>query len=394
MPILRIDLDELSDPTPILAVAGNRVWVEAVRNDQVVGLLEAQVLENGQLPTSVFEVFARNPPSAPAIESIADEKLPFASVVVPSIVRDVPQLSRTVSSLLDLKYPNYEVIVVDNRSGGERLSLSEFDGNERLRIVVEPFPGASAARNKGIGVAIGEFIAFTDDDAIADKNWLRVLGSRFAQSSEVEGIGGLVLPLEFQTEAQLWFEEFYGGFTKAFSPQLLSVRDSKRPDALFPYGPGLFGAGCNMAFRRSTLVRMGGFNVSLGPGTPSKGGEDPAVFIELATSGGVVALEPGAVVRHSHRKTHKEFMSQVFGYGTGLTAMYTSLIVRDPRHLLALLRRVPAGWKLMTRPRHDRSPSTAPSYPLRTYGFQILGMAYGPVAYARSALKTRHRSDN
>lgn len=144
-----------------------------------------------------------------------------------------------------------------------------------------------------------------------------------------------------------------------------------------------------MAFRRSTLQRMGGFNVSLGPGTPSRGGEDPALFISLALSGGTLAFEPAALVRHTHRRTRDEFMHQVFGYGIGLTAMYTALVAKEPRRLAALVRRLPAGVRLLAPGRNDRESSMTSSYPRETIVYQLLGMAYGPVAYARSAARTK-----
>jgi hypothetical protein len=139
-----------------------------------------------------------------------------------------------------------------------------------------------------------------------------------------------------------------------------------------------------MAFRRSTLERMGGFNTSLGTGTPARGGEDLAMFVGVLLQGGTLAFEPAALVRHSHRRTEAEFMSQVFGYGVGLMAMYTALIVSEPRHLVEMLRRIPAGVRLLTRPAQSRSPSLTPSYPRRARVRQLLGMAYGPLAYLRS----------
>ena len=158
---------------------------------------------------------------------------------------------------------------------------------------------------------------------------------------------------------------------------------------MFPYAIGRFGAGCNTAYRRTTLQRLGDFDVLLGVGTLAKSCEDVDMALKLVLSGATFAYEPAAVVRHAHRRTEDEFMKQAFNYGVGLTAMYTALIVRDPTQLAALIRRIPLGLRHLTRPAEQRSASTAPSYPKRTLAHQVLGMAYGPLAYVLSAVRTR-----
>jgi cellulose synthase/poly-beta-1,6-N-acetylglucosamine synthase-like glycosyltransferase len=288
-----------------------------------------------------------------------------------------------------MEYPDFEIIVVDNRSAGRRDPLPTFRGGAKVVTSAEPKRGISAARNHGVAMASGDFVAFTDDDAVADRGWLRALGTRFVLDDEVDGIGGAVLPLGLDTPAQLWFEEYYGGFSQSFRAEKLSIRLTRGTDKLFPYAPGRFGAGCNMAFRRSTLERLGGFNDLLGTGTPAKGGEDLALFFDLVVSGGTIAFEPAALVRHSHRRTEQEFMRQVCSYGTGLTAMYTACVVTDPRHIGAMIRRLPPGLRLLVRPREHRSASGKPSYPRSTLVFQLLGMMLGPFAYARSVAKAR-----
>ena len=147
-----------------------------------------------------------------------------------------------------------------------------------------------------------------------------------------------------------------------------------------------------MAFRRSTLDALGGFDATLGTGTPSKGGEDLAIFIRLITRGGTMGFEPTALVRHSHRRSKEEFLTQVRDYGTGLTAMYTSLVLRNPGTILELLGRVPAGIRLLLRRGNGRTPSKAPTYPRRAFAWQLVGMAIGPIAFARSWARTRRAS--
>lgn len=388
--LIQVDVESLEGPVPVGVPAGERVWIEALKQGQVVGVVEARA-ENGGLSDSVISELssAYSDVEPSPFQNVVDGLLPSVTVVVPTICRDPARLVRTVEALVAMDYPDFEIVIVDNRPEPRGDPLPAFPGGDKVRVVVEAKRGIAAARNRGIAVATGDIVAFTDDDVVVDSSWLRALGARFAVDDLVDGVGGLVLPFELSTPPQLWFEEFYGGFSQSFRPDIASIGRVNGTDKLFPYAPGRLGAGCNMAFRRSTLVRLGGFNTSLGTGTPAKGGEDLAMFVNVLLQGGTLAFEPAALVRHAHRRTESEFMSQVFGYGVGLTAMYTALVVSDPRHLVAMLRRIPAGVRLLTRPSASRSPSSTPGYPRRTYVYQVLGMAYGPVAYLRSVMNTR-----
>jgi len=391
IPIVHVDVDELAEPVAVAAPPGTRLWVEAQQEGQVVAVRDAVVDNDGGLSLVDRQgllASAREVTSL-AVRSLPDELLPRASVVVSTICEEPEQLLDTVLTLLAMDYPEFEVIVVDNRSARFDEPLPEFPTDARLRVVAERRPGVSAGRNRGIEAATGDIVAFTDDDVIVDRNWLRMLGAKFALDGDVEGIGGLVLPQELDTRAQLWFEEFYGGFSQGLHAELMSLRDDVDRGRLFPYAPGRFGAGCNMAFRRSTLRRLGGFDMALGGGTAARGGEDLQVFVSVVLGGGTFAYEPAAMVRHRHRRSEHEFMVQVFDYGIGLTAMFCTLTLRDPSQFSALVRRVPSGLRHLTRSRDERSTSVVPSYPRWALLVQTLGMAYGPLAYARSRLAAR-----
>lgn len=99
------------------------------------------------------------------------EDTPFISVIIP-VLNDSERLEICLNALEQQTYPKdlYEVIVVDNGS------------TENLEVLVNKFTQASftcetqvgsyAARNKGISIARGEVLAFTDSDCIPDPNWL------------------------------------------------------------------------------------------------------------------------------------------------------------------------------------------------------------------------------
>jgi glycosyltransferase involved in cell wall biosynthesis len=390
IPIVRVALES---PNHDVAVdpRSSRVWVEVTRHGHVVGRAELAPSDGIVSGAALDELGAafQLAGSPPAV--VADEELPFASVVVPTICRNPKLLARTIQSLVDLDYPAFEVLVVDNTAPGSD-PLPSLPGGDKVRVLREPLRGVSRARNCGLSAAIGEFVAFTDDDAEVDPRWLRALGTRFTTDPQVDAIGGLVLPRELQTEPQLWFEEFYGGFSQSYAPASWSTTIVGGDDELFPYAAGRFGAGCNMAFRREAIDRVGRFDVRLGAGTPARGGEDLAIFVAFVTSGATVGFEPNALVRHTHRRDVDEFFHQVLNYGVGLTAMYSALVANDPRHLVEMARRIPAGFRLLVRPREERSVSVDPSYPRRTILVQMLGMAVGPFAFLRSRRWAASRS--
>lgn len=320
-----------------------------------------------------------------------ENSLPPATVVVPTVYKSPEGLTRTIESLLALDYPHFDIVVVDNRVRGRTATLM-VPTHPRLRTAIERTPGISAARNRGVSCSSAEFVAFTDDDVVVDRRWLQVLGTTFARDAEIEAIGGSVFAAEARTEPQKWFEQFFGGFARSEQSERFGPDIDRLDDPLFPYAAACFGAGCNMAFRRATLERMGGFITTLGTGTPARGGEDLAMFIELVSSGGTAVFEPTAVVRHFHRRSERAFFEQVFSYGVGLTAMLTAIAWRDSGHVMPMVRRIPGGLLLLLRPRHERARGQTPTYPRRTIVYQVMGMMFGPFAYVLSAWRARRRS--
>ncbi|MFI5036188.1 MAG: glycosyltransferase [Acidimicrobiales bacterium] len=385
---LGVDLD-LDEGWRVAPGDGRRVWVEARRQGQVVGVIEARPGPSGLTPADQERLIESAAGAEPlAWNAVNDADLPAVSVVVPTIVREPDRLVRTVDSLLGLDYPRIEVVVVDNRPDASGDDLARLLAGRAVRIAHEPTPGISGARNRGVAESSGEILAFTDDDVVVDPRWVRALAMRMVLSPEVGAVGGLVCPEALDEPAQLWFEEFYGGFSKTLRRSVVSLARPDPADPLFPYAPGRYGAGCNMAFRRSALAGIGGFEPALGTGTRARGGEDLAAFLRVVLNGGVVAFEPAALVRHHHRATPREFRRQVFGYGVGLTAAYAALVAERPGRALAMLRLVPRGVAHLGRPRDQRSPSLRPTYPPSTAGLQLVGMAWGPWAYVRSRRST------
>ncbi|MEV6014942.1 glycosyltransferase [Streptomyces sp. NPDC051997] len=324
-------------------------------------------------------------PSDPTVRHPTSRRAPVISVVVAT--RDRPEkLRHCLRSLLRSTYPAYEIIVVDNAPAHrttEVLVRSEFPG--RVHYVREPVAGLARAHNLGLGRARGSIVAFTDDDTLVDPGWLSALAGTFAHDPRIGCVTGLIVPAELETEAQTALE-LQGGFAKGYVPRTWSLSDPPPTDPLFPFTAGRFGSGANMAFRTAALRALGGFDTATGAGTPGRGGDDLLAFFEILIAGHTLAYQPGAIVWHCHRRTTDAVAAQAFGYGAGLGAYLAGALLRNPRRLPALLRRLPGGIRYaMTRSR-ARGADPEAGWSRRLALLEVRGMLYGPCGYLRGRL--------
>jgi GT2 family glycosyltransferase len=309
---------------------------------------------------------------------------PGMSVIVAT--RDRPEpLGRCLSSLLRSEYPEFEIIVVDNAPAddtAEALVRGAFQG--RVRYVREPVAGLGRAHNAGLARARGPVVAFTDDDTLVDPDWLSALAGTFAQDPRIGCVTGLIVPAELETPAQTALER-HGGFAKGYTPCTWSLSDPPA-DPLFPFTAGRFGSGANMAFRTDALRALGGFDPATGAGTPARGGDDLLAFFEVLAAGHTLAYQPGAIVWHHHRRAPQAVPAQVFGYGAGLGAYLTGALVKDPRRLPALLRRLPGGMRHTVARSRERGADPEAVWSRHLALLEVRGMAYGPFGYLRARL--------
>ena len=229
--------------------------------------------------------------------------------------------SDTLPACLDavrqLDHPDVEVIVVDNSA--ERDGLEHVVGPRRgVRFLHEPGVGLDRARNRAIVAATRDIVAFTDDDVLVDAGWARAIARLFASSPEVRAITGLVTPLELETHPQMMFE-YYLGFGRGFERKWIEDASPNPGSIAFRHGnTGRLGTGANMAFRRSVLATIGGFDPALDVGTLTNGGGDLDMFFRVIKAGGMLVYEPAAVVRHRHRREWRELEEQLGDWGTGM----------------------------------------------------------------------------
>ncbi|WP_373535676.1 glycosyltransferase family 2 protein [Microcoleus sp.] len=301
------------------------------------------------------------------------EALPIATVAV--CTRDRPEdLQRCLEALMLLPDDGQEYLVIDNCPATD--ATEELVKNyPKVRYVREDVPGSSAARNRALREAKHEFVAFTDDDAVPDPNWLRSLLWNFSDP-RVMCVTGLVMPLELETEAQEWFER-YSPHGRGFERQIFDGAHCN-PLIVAPVG-----VSASMALRKSSIDSIGLFDEALGAGTPTVGGEDCELFARILRSGYRIVYDPRALSWHRHRRTWEELRKTLQGYGIGVYAFWTRLFVINREFSVPMLawgwlhsKQIPelfASWR--------KQPGCIPSDLLVA---QLRGCISGPMAYFAS----------
>jgi GT2 family glycosyltransferase len=319
-------------------------------------------------------------------EVLADP--PHVTVVVAT--RERPEsLRECLLSLLDSEYPRYDVVVVDNDpvTTDTAVLMTHFSP-ERVRYVVERRRGLASAHNRGLEEVRGGIVAFVDDDVVVDRHWLASIAEGFAIGDNVGCVTGLILPAQLETPSQLLLER-HGGFDKGFDVQVFGTAEHDWPsDPLFPFTAGRFGSGANMAFDTAVIRGLGGFDPAIGVGTFARGGDDLAAFFRVVL-GHRVVYQPGAVVWHRHHRHMEALRNQAFGYGVGLGAYLTSVMVHERRMWPLLLRRLPSGIVYAFSSSSARNRGRYDGLPSELARLERRGLAAGPAAYAVS--RWRHR---
>ncbi|MCX6974865.1 MAG: glycosyltransferase [Verrucomicrobia bacterium] len=215
---------------------------------------------------------------------------PKASVVVCSY-NGAKTLDRCLTSLKEINYPNYEVILVDDGSTDDTQEIAA--RHPWVKNIRQENKGLSFARNVGAHASGGDVIVYTDSDCMADPDWLYYLMGTLL-SGDYAGVGGP----NISPPAENWVQACVSAAPGGPNHVLLT-------DVVAEHIPG-----CNMAFHRWAFDQVGGFDPEY-----RKAGDDVDFCWRLQQSGGVIAFSPAAIVWHYRRFTLQAFRKQQEGYG-------------------------------------------------------------------------------
>jgi O-antigen biosynthesis protein len=252
-------------------------------------------------------------------------------------------LVATITSLHRQSLPPYEIIqVIDNNPALATRVRTQFPG---ITVVENTGPrGLSQARNIGIVHSSGEVVAFIDDDAIADTYWLFQLAECY-KNETVVGVGGHVAAL-WPGGPPPWFPEEFawvvGCSYRGLPSQTCPVRNF---------------IGCNMSFRRKTLMAVNGFHTALGRVDAHPVGceeTELCIRVQRYQPDGILLYEPYAKVQHiiaENRKDWHYFLSRCFfeGRSKALVALFVGAGDGLSSERSYILRTLPAGMVLGLR---------------------------------------------
>jgi glycosyltransferase involved in cell wall biosynthesis len=252
----------------------------------------------------------------------------FPSLSVAICTRDHAAIAkRCLDSLLPLqKAYGFELLVIDN-APSDQATAQLVKELPTVRYTLEKYPGLNFARNRAWKEASGELIAYLDDDVVVDRDWVAGLQEAVTENPDAAAFTGLVMPLKLDTRAQVLFEK-RKGFRRGFDKKRFGRILAGNP--LYPCGAGIFGAGCNMAFRRDVLCDLGGFDEALDTGPSLPGGGDLDIFYRIIRAGHAMAYEPSFMVFHEHRASESALRRQYYTWGLGFMAFVEKNYRNDP----------------------------------------------------------------
>ena len=196
----------------------------------------------------------------------------------------VQSLKRTLNSLQTQSDPEqvtYDAIIADNGSTDETQAIIQELAQQwggRIRYLYEGKKGKAYALNRGLQIADGEVVAFTDDDTTVKPEWLKVIYENF-KNQTLDCVTGKIIP-DFSIPSTRWY-----------SPALSTVLGNV--DYAPQRGPIPWAAGSNMAARRVALEKVKGFSYCQGLIN-----EDTILSQKMIRAGLSMFYDPNMIVYH------------------------------------------------------------------------------------------------
>ena len=306
------------------------------------------------------------------------ESKPFVSIVIPT-TGNVKFIRGLVESAIKLDYPKdkFELILIGDKTTTLIEKHSEIAVKAGINTIVEYYPvAAGQKRNIGAEKAKGSLIAFTDDDTILRKDWIKNSIKHLIENEDYVGVGGP----NYTPKEELPFAKAVG---RIFGSKFLfsfryTIGHSKAKE--IAHNPT-----CNYIIKKN-IVNEIKFHETLWPG------EDVEFDIRVRKAGYKILYAPDVVVWHHRRPRPTAFLKQMFNYGktrAQVTKMHPSSF--DLRYFvfviafIVLISLYYISWKEINL-FGEKLTLFVPNFLLGSY-FSILGLAGLLVGYQTKKMK-------
>ncbi|MES2632412.1 MAG: glycosyltransferase family 2 protein [Pseudomonadota bacterium] len=220
------------------------------------------------------------------------------SIIIPTSGRSYCVHSAVRSLLREIGDRRDTQVIVVQSSAVEDARISGFcSAHAGVRYLLEPRPGASAARHAGVGVAESDLLSFIDDDVEVAPGWLDAVQTAFADP-ELALLGGPSIP-RFTSSVPAWFWDFMspaadGGWMCHWLSLLDLQEDVRDVDPEFIWS-------LNFSIRRNALESCGGFHPDLVPAPYQRwqGDGETGLARKLAAAGRRADYAQRALVFHA-----------------------------------------------------------------------------------------------
>jgi glycosyltransferase involved in cell wall biosynthesis len=215
------------------------------------------------------------------------------SIIVCTYNRD-KYIYNVLQSLAQNDIPTnlFEILLINNNCTDkteEKCNLFQKDYPQiTFRYFVETEQGLSHARNRGIKEATGDILIYIDDDALVNKEYVRVYYELFYTEKHIFAAGGPIIP-KYETEPPKWMSFFTKELLTGYLYQGNKIGKFKRR----------YPGGGNAAYRKEVFEKTGLFNVELGrKGDNLVGAEEKDIFDKMASMGMKILYHPKAILYH------------------------------------------------------------------------------------------------
>jgi len=216
-------------------------------------------------------------------------------------------LLRTVRSLLSGDAETFTLVVMDQSDGpATEQALLELGGDRRLQYVRSRARGKGAALNEGLRLTANPIVVCTDDDCEAPSGWVEAM----ARVMESQPTAAIVFCNVTTPEHDTGLG-YVPAYQRVSDRRLTSLADARK-------GIGL---GAGMALRREAILRIGGFDETLGPGARFGSGDDWDLAVRALLSGWHVYDTAQVSILHHGYRTFAEGRSHAFRDWVGIGAL-------------------------------------------------------------------------